>query len=72
MTKFLLYLSGIKTFLIGGALVAGLATAGVAYGIKAYKQHKAKALVREKKAWYADCTAKAKTNAEYQLCFTRS
>ena len=34
MTNFLLYLSGIKTWLIAGALGATLLTAGTLYGVK--------------------------------------
>ena len=70
--KLLLWMSGIKTWLIGGALVAGLATAGVAYGVKKYKEHRKRALIRKEKIEFADCSAKAKTNAEFQLCYERS
>ena len=72
MTNFLLYLSGIKTWLIAGALGATLLTAGTLYGVKKYKDWEQKKRTRASAVKYAECTAKAKTNSDYQLCFTRN
>ena len=72
MTKFLLYLSGIKTFLIGGALVAGLVAGGVAFGIKKHKEHKYKREIEKAKIEFTRCVSEAKTNSELQNCYFRS
>ena len=70
--KLLLWLSGIKTWLIGGALALGLLTAGVAYSMKIYKQHKYIKEIQKSKRDFTDCVFWAKDNAELQLCYERS
>ena len=72
MTNFLLYLSGIKTWLIAGAFGATLLTAGTLYGVKQYKDWQQMKRTRESAIKFAQCTAKAKNNSDYQQCFNRN
>ena len=70
MTNLLLYLSGIKTWLIFGALGATLLTAGITYGVKKYKEASYRKEIEKAKTEFTECVNQATDNSEMQACWS--
>lgn len=70
--KYLSWLIPFKSYIMAGAVAIGLLSAGIAYTAKIYKQHKYKRDIEKAKTRFEQCIKEAKTNSDYQLCFTRN